>query len=374
MDFHPTDEQAAVSELAATILRDRATPERVAEVAATADGFDRELWRALADANLLGLVVPQAHGGSGFGLVELCLLLEEQGRTVAPVPLLPTLALAALPVARFGTGAQQAGLLPGVAAGDTVLTGGLAERASDDPLRPAARATPDGGGWRLDGAKAFVPAADVAARAVVTAAGPDGQPGLFLVDPAAARLDRQVTTTGDALWDVHLDGTPAEAVVAPGPGAAAAVAWTVQAATVAGCAVQVGCAEGAVRMTASYTSGRRQFGRPIATFQAVQQRIADAYVDVQAMRVTALSAAWLLANDRPADEAVAVAKWWASDGGHRVAAATQHLHGGVGVDLAYPLHRYTRWSKQLEMTLGSAQPHLAALGDSIAAAYAAGTT
>jgi len=370
MDFLPSEEQITIRELAATILADRATNERVAEIAATADAFDRELWRALADANLLGLVVPDAYGGSGFGLLDLCLLLEEQGRTVAPVPLLPTLALGVLPIARFGSDRQHAELQPRVVTGDAVLTAGLVEYGSDDPLVPSTTATADGDAWRLDGTKAFVPVADLAERIVVVAAGADG-PGLFLVDPVHATLGREITTTGEAIWDVQLDGAPAEALAAPGAAGADAVKWAVQVATVATCALQVGLSEAAVRMTATYTSSRKQFERPIATFQAVQQRIADSYIDVQNMRVTMLSAAWRITNDRPADDAVTIAKFWAADGGHRVAAATQHLHGGVGVDLAYPLHRYTRWSKQLELTLGSAQPQLAALGARIAAQYGA---
>ncbi len=370
MDFLPSEEQITIRELAATIFADLATDERVAEISATADGFDRDLWRALADANLLGLIVPERDGGSGFGLVELCLLLEEQGRTVAPVPLLPTLALGALPVARFGSDLQRDALLPGIVAGDLVMSAGLVEYGSDNPLLPATRAAHDGDGWRLHGAKAFVPVADLADRLIVVAADDDG-PGLFLVDPADATLGREITTTGEPIWDVTLDGAPAEALAAPGASGLEALRWAVQVATVATCALQVGLSEAAIRMTATYTSTRKQFERPIATFQAVQQRIADSYIDVQNMRVTMLSAAWRIANERPADDAVTIAKFWAAQGGHRVGAATQHLHGGVGVDLAYPLHRYTRWSKQLEMTLGSAHPQLAALGDRIATAYGA---
>ena len=128
-----------------------------------------------------------------------------------------------------------------------------------------------------------------------------------------------------------------------------------------------GLAAEAVRITGEYTTSREQFGRPIATFQAVGQRAADAYVDAQAIRLTMLQAAWRLANDAPADREVAVAKYYASLGGHRVVHAAAHLHGGMGVDRDYPLHRYFLLAKQLELTLGGASRQLVALGGILAA-------
>jgi alkylation response protein AidB-like acyl-CoA dehydrogenase len=145
------------------------------------------------------------------------------------------------------------------------------------------------------------------------------------------------------------------------------IKWAAERAAVGYCALQVGLSERALRMTAEYTSGRIQFDRPLATFQAVQQRAADAYVDVEAMRVTMWHAAWRLGEGLPAADEVAVAKFWASEGGQRVAAATQHLHGGMGVDMDYPLHRFTFWSKQLELALGGANRQLARVGRSMAA-------
>jgi alkylation response protein AidB-like acyl-CoA dehydrogenase len=133
-------------------------------------------------------------------------------------------------------------------------------------------------------------------------------------------------------------------------------------ATVAYCAVMVGVCEEAVRLTAEYTKTREQFGRVIASFQAVGQRAADAYIDTEAIRLTAVQAAWRLATGLPAAEEVAVAKFWAADGGQRVVHAAQHLHGGMGVDRDYPLHRYFLWAKQLELTLGGATAHLRHLG------------
>jgi acyl-CoA dehydrogenase len=166
-----------------------------------------------------------------------------------------------------------------------------------------------------------------------------------------------------------LDGVAvgADAVLGPLDAAGTALAWLVEHATVALCAVTAGVCAEAVRLTGEYTTGREQFGRPIATFQAVGQRAADAYVDAQAVRLTMLQAAWRLSAGMPAAREVAVAKYWAAAGGQRVVHAASHLHGGVGVDRDYPLHRYFLLAKQLELSLGGARRQLVRLGGLLAA-------
>jgi alkylation response protein AidB-like acyl-CoA dehydrogenase len=138
--------------------------------------------------------------------------------------------------------------------------------------------------------------------------------------------------------------------------------WLFERATVATCAVQLGVSERALEMTAEYTKSRIQFDRPTGSFQAVHMRAADAYIQLEAMRLTCWEAAWLLQEERPAGAAVEVAKYWAAEGGHFVGYAAQHLHGGIGIDVDYPLHRYYLWAKQLELTLGTAPLQLARLG------------
>jgi 3-oxocholest-4-en-26-oyl-CoA dehydrogenase beta subunit len=146
------------------------------------------------------------------------------------------------------------------------------------------------------------------------------------------------------------------------------VKWLVDRALAGLCAMEAGVVERALRMTAEYTSTREQFGKPIAKFQAVAQRAADAFIDVEAMKWTAWEAVWRLAQGLPADEEIAIAKFWVGDGGHRVVYAAQHLHGGIGIDLDYPLYRSYVWSKQIELTLGSATQHLVRLGAALAGA------
>ncbi len=143
MDFSLSDEQQAIADLSTQLLTDQATPTRIKELENTDElVFDRDLWAKLAEANLLGVAIPEANGGLGFGPVELGLLLEQVGRTVAPVPVLATLAYGAAPIAHFGTDAQRDALLPGVVSGTTVLTAALVEPLGD-PLHPTTTATAD---------------------------------------------------------------------------------------------------------------------------------------------------------------------------------------------------------------------------------------
>ncbi|HEY2430090.1 MAG TPA: acyl-CoA dehydrogenase family protein [Acidimicrobiales bacterium] len=367
MDFSFTDEQEAVAGLAAQIFEGRATVDRVKAVEATPERFDRELWAELAKANLLGIALPEEEGGSGLGVTELCLVLEQQGRRVAPVPLLWS-QLAALAIAEHGTAAQRRAWLPGVIAGDAVLTVGLSESGAGDPLDPWVQATPTDDGWRLDGTKVAVPWAHVAGAVVMPVR--DNRSGdvmVVLVGLDAAGVATQVAEATDRqlLTDVRFSGVPvSDADVLGGTGTAR---WLLERALTGLAAIQVGVAEEAVAMAAAYTSNRVQFGKPLSSFQSASARAADAYIDTEAMRATLWQAAWRLDGGLDASLEVEVAKWWASEGGERVVHATQHLHGGMGADIEYPVHRYFLWGKQIADTLGGSGAHLARIGRALAA-------
>ena len=370
MNFTFTEEQQALEELALQIIGDHATHERLKQIEGASERFDRQLWDALAKADLLGVAIPEEFGGGGLGLVELCLLLSAVGRHCAPVPAWPTLVLGALPIAQFGTPAQRQQFLPAVIRGETILSGALIDTQSEDPLAPTVTARRDGSSWRLDGVKMCVPAAHLAERLVVSARTGADALGVFLLDPSApgVQSERQETTQGEPQFLLRLSGAAvtADAVLGDPTQGKAIVKWLVDRALVGLCALELGVAERALRMTAEYTSTREQFGKPIAKFQAVAQRAADAFIDVQAIRWTTWQAVWRLAEGLPADEEIAIAKFWVGEGGHRVVTAAQHLHGGIGVDLDYPLYRSYVWSKQIELTLGSATQHLLHLGSILA--------
>jgi len=371
MDFTFSDEQLAVRQAAEGVFCGLVTPERVAAVEAGDERVDRELWAALAAADLLGLAVPADIGGAGLGLTELCLVLEAQGAVVAPVPLWATLVLGALPIARFGTPEQRARFLPGVAAGEVLLSAALSGTTESTSGRPRVAAEPDGDGWRLDGTELAVPAAHVAARVLVPARTPEGDVVVALVDPAGpgARTERAVTTNREIHPHLHLDGapvSPADVLAGPGDGTSA-LGYMLESARTGLCALQVGLTESALAQTAAYLNQRHQFGRPLSAFQGAMLRAADAAIDIEAMRVTLWQAAWRLDTGREAAEAVAVAAWQAAERGQRVVHATQHLHGGMGADISYPIHRYFLWGKQIELQLGGPTRQLARLGALIAA-------
>jgi hypothetical protein len=369
MDFNFSEDQIMVRDLARGILEKEVTPERVKAVSAQPDWCDHALWATLAEAGLLGLVVPGEFGGMGFGIQEACVLLQEIGRVVAPVPALPTMVLGGMPIAQFGSEAQKREWLEPMAAGKVILTGAPVDAGSADPSKPATTARQDGGGWRLDGQKSEVRAAHLAQRIVVPAATGAGV-GIFLLDPQSSgvTLTRQRTTTGEPLFSVALSGARVDQrdLLSGEARDGTNANWMYECAVIATCAMQVGVSEKTVEITASYVTERVQFGVPIGSFQAVQHRMADCYIDREAMRWVTWRAAFKLAQGVPAPRDAAVAKFWAAEAGARIAAAAQHLHGGIGVDIDYPLHRYFLWSKALELSLGAAAPHLARLGRDMA--------
>jgi alkylation response protein AidB-like acyl-CoA dehydrogenase len=365
VDFSLSSEQETVRDLARKIFSERCSDERTRQLERSGVWYDEELWAELVKANLAGLALPEDVGGSGFGMLEVALVLQEAGRSLAPVPWFASLVLGGLPLARFGSEAQRQRWLVPAAGEGLVLTAALVETGSADPARPRVSARPDGKGWRLDGVKECVPAGLRAGLLLVPAATPDGV-GVFLVEPGGAgvALEREIATNREPQARLTLDGAklPDGAVLGDPSGGAEIVEWLLDRALVGLCAIQLGVAEEALRRTAEYTRTRKQFGRPIASFQGVTLRAADAYIDLEAMRSTLLHAAWRVAEGLPARAEVAAAKWWACRGGQRVVHTAQHLHGGIGADVDYPIHRFFLWSKQLDLTLGGASRQLARLG------------
>ncbi|MGE2725338.1 acyl-CoA dehydrogenase family protein [Mycolicibacterium pulveris] len=369
MDFTFTDEQETVGKVARQLFEHRATPERLCELESGEVRYDAALWAELASADLLGIALPESVGGTGGGFLELGVLLSEVGYSVAPVPVYATLALGADTIARHGDSDLQQRFLPGVVDGSMLLTAALAEPRNSDPTTPRTTARPDGDVWRLTGTKELVPAAQLAAAIVVSADADDG-PGLFVVETHGGGVDVTPahTTNGEPFADVELNGAVASRLAKDDGADIVGALYT--RALVGLCAMQIGVAERALKLAASYTSEREQFGRPIGSFQAVQQRMADAFIDTQAIRWTTWHAAWLIAEGRPAEREAAIAKFWAAEAGARVTASAQQVHGGMGIDVTYPLSRYFLWSKQIELALGSASQQLARLGK----AYAEGLT
>lgn len=369
MDFEVGPEAAAIREITAQVLTELGSAAHLAELDQAGQWLDRRSYDGLAAAGVLSAALPPEFGGAGLGPLELHHVLEQVGQHVAQVPFFEAVVLGGVTLARFGSPEQRRAWLPGVGAGTVVLTAALSEPGHDSPLAPLTRAAATDDGWRLQGRKSQVPMASLAERILVPATAADGTILVALLDPRSPG----VTLTGQQVTGrrpcalLELDDVAVGEADIVGPDGSAVLADLLLRAESALASVQAGVCLGALRMAAGYVGQRYQFGRPLSSFQAVRQRLADAYIDAEAIRLTALQAAWRLSAGREAATAVRIARWWAAEGGHRVLHAAQHVHGGAGIDLDYPLHRYFRLGKQLEFTLGSATEQLSRLGRALAA-------
>jgi alkylation response protein AidB-like acyl-CoA dehydrogenase len=372
MNFNFTEEEDAAKELAEQIMGESTSFDRLREVEAddAGPGFDQELWSSLAESNLIGLPIAEDFGGQGWTYVALCLVLEQAGRNLAPVPLLESVVYTALPIQQFGSDSLKKSLLPKVTSGEALLTAAFFELGDPSLARKSrTKATSNEDGFSLNGEKVCVPYAAAASKILVSASGDAGL-GLFLIEPGAegVSLEKQETTAHERQYVLKLDGVQVsgdDVLAVPGRGEEI-MDWIEPRAATALSAIAVGVAGEGLRQTAAYTSERKQFGRQIGSFQGVSLRAADAYIDVEAMRSTMWQAAWRIDNGETGEKVAATAKWWACIGGHRVSHTCQHLHGGIGADIDYPIHRHFLRLKHISMTLGGASEQLANIGKRIA--------
>jgi len=340
MDFTPTEEQTAARELAARIFGDLATHDRLT---AAGTGSDPELWKELCAAGLTAAV-------ADIGLLGLVLMLEEQGRTTAQVPFAAACVYGALTVAAHGTPEQRERLLPGIDDGTVVVAGAL-PAASSVTVRGRERALLTGTvpavPWLRDATHVLVP--DNGAR-----------PGLWLVRAADAHCEPVELTAPWAAGRLTLDDAPGERI-----GDEGAYDDVLATARTAFAGLQAGVCAGSLARAVRHTGSREQFGRPLAARQAVQLRAADAYMDTEAIRVTAYEAAWRRDENLAYATHALTAAWWASEAGQRVVHTGQHLHGGTGADLEHPVHRHFLWGRQLDAYLGCGSEVLQELGESL---------
>lgn len=371
MDFNFTEDQIAIRELAYQIFTDRATDEFMLAFSRSKQTYDDDLWGTLAEQGLLGIAVPEAAGGSGLGLVELCMVLEEQGRRVAPVPLYASLVLGGLPISEFGTEEQQARLLGPLATGEAKFSAAIAELGMSAALATEVTASRDGDGWVLNGNKSVVPDGAVADYILVPAQDEEGASTVFVVDTRSTGVEVtpvSIGISGDRAAQLSLGNVRvgADAVLGTVGQGEEIVAWLEQRANIGHCALQVGVTEEAMKRTAAYVSERKQFGVALGSFQALAMRMADSYIDVEGIRSTYWLAMWRVSEGLPAQAEVRAAKWWACDASHRVVCTAQHLHGGMGADIEYPIHRFYLLAKQISYSLGNAAQQLEKLGQLLA--------
>ena len=326
MDFTFDETQRSIADLARTVLPAAPDHARTEQALASDCGYDEAAWKGLTQAGLLSVAVPAALGGDGFGAVEVSALLTAVGRQTLPVPALATLAFGVLPLAALGG----ADLLREVAHG-AVLTAALTPMSLS--------------GGTVSGRATGVPYAAQALRIVVPCAD-----GLALVRPADTTLVRTPTSSGTPEYTVVCDSAPADLVAGdPAVLDRYAVAGAV--------AVADGVLAQALALTAEHVRTRRQFGKPLATFQAVAQQIADLYVVARTVHLASCAANYGLADDD-----LDIAAYWIAAELPAAVQACHHLHGGLGVDVTYPLHRYYGQAKDLARLVGGASARLDRIG------------
>jgi alkylation response protein AidB-like acyl-CoA dehydrogenase len=357
VDFTPTEEQTEIRDLAARLLGTGTA----AEVGLA--GFDEPLWARLGESGLLGMALPEDVDGGGLGLAEACVVAEETGRAAARVPTVHV--LAALQTLAATSGDRHADVLRSAVAAQTIVVPALAEHGVGDPLAPSVRAVPSGDGWSLTGTRVAVAWAREASHLVVSATTDEGEPllallavpgpGVVLEDETVSSLEPHATVLLDdaAAMELARGADQLEAALTRG--------------TLLTSAHAVGVAEQALKLAADHVSTREQFGKPLAAFQAVTCRVADMWIDVEAMRLTMQQAVWRVDAGLPAGEQTAIAAFWGAEGVQRVTSSAVHLHGGLGVDVSFPLHRWFLAGKVDELSLGGSLRSLERLGDLIAA-------
>jgi 3-oxo-4-pregnene-20-carboxyl-CoA dehydrogenase alpha subunit len=336
VDFELTESQREVARLAAEVL---GAPDGAGEA---------DPWKALAQSGLLALSVPERLGGDGLGIGDTAMLVTEIGRRAVYVPALATLITGIVPIAAWGEEELQRSLLPAAAAGELILTGAL--REPGDPRQPATVVS-DG---TVSGRKVGVPYGAEAARILVSVSFAAGGTGVVVVDPAASgvTLTRTPTSTGEPECTLHLDRAPVAATLN------GATARDLQRLAIAGaCCLADGALAGALALTTEYIANRRQFGRPLAQFQAVSQQIADVYIASRTLHLITLSAIWRLDSGRDPDDDLEVAAWWTGEEATPGVLICHHLHGGIGVDMTYPLHRFSSLIRDVTRYLGGASAH-----------------
>ena len=368
MNFGFSEEQDLLRNTARKFLENECGSDTVRRLMETPEGISAELWKKLAEQGWLGLIYPEQYDGTGLGLVDLVVLMEEMGRAVAPGPYFSTVLLGGLAILEAGGEGQKKEWLPRIAAGDKrVALAWMEPSAQLGPAGVTLTAVKRGEAFTLSGTKLFVHDAHTADALVVAArtrpgAGADGV-SLFLLPKGTKGLEVTLLPTMDqtrklcevACSDVTVG---ADALLGAAGAGWAPLSRVLDRATVALCAEMCGGAQKVLDMTVEYAKIRQAFGRPIGSYQGVKHRAADMLVDVENSKSITYYAAWALDENSPeAPLAVSMAKAYVSDAYRRVAAGGIQLHGGIGFTWEHDLHLYFKRAKGSEFTFGDATHH-----------------
>ncbi len=367
MDFAFSEEQEMLKKAARDFLTERCPKTLVKEMEESEQGYLPELWREMAGLGWMGLVFPEGYGGGDMSFLDLAVLLEEMGRACLPGPFFPTVVLGGLPILGAGDKAQKEEYLPRIASGKLILTLALTEpSARYDAASIAVRAVADNNDYLISGTKLFVPDAHVADYMLVVArtdeqSRPEDGVSIFLVDAKGSGISHTLlkTIAGDKLCRVDFDRVrvPKQNILGELNQGWQQVEQILRRAAVAKCCEMVGAIQQVLEMTIDYAKTRVQFGRPIGSFQAIQQHCASMAIDVDSSRFITYRAAWMLSQGIPCTKEVAMAKSWTASAYQRLALLGHEIHGAMGFTMHHDLQFYTRRAKAAEVSFGDVSFH-----------------
>ncbi len=364
MKLSLTEEQEMLKKAGRDFLADKCPKSFVREMEASDTGYSPELWQGMAELGWIGLAFPEEYGGGGMSFLDLAVLLEEMGRACLPGPFFSTVILGGLTILDAGSEEQKQGYLPAAIRGERILTAALYEAGlrSFNASPPTVEATFDGGDYLIRGTKLFVPDAHISDHLLcVASTKPEHGIAVFAVDAGSPGILCSPLSTigGDKLFEVEFDAVrvPGTNLLAQTDGGRWVVQKMVQRAAVARCCEMVGNMQRVLEMTVDYAKERKQFDRPIGSFQVIQHYCAEMATDVDGARFCAYRAAWMLSQGLPCNSEAAIAKVWTGEASRRVIDRAHQIHGAIGVTTEHDLHFHTRRAKAAELMFGDEDLH-----------------
>jgi len=364
MDLALSEEQEMVKKMARDFLTDKFPKTVVKEIEESELGYSPELWKEMAGLGWMGLALPEKYGGGDMSFLDLAVLLEEMGRACLPGPYFSTVVLGGLTILDAGSEEQKQEYLPKIASGEAIFTLALTESSARyDAAAIETEAAADKDAYILNGTKLFVPDAHIADYMLVVARTDEKSKGeegitIFMVDAKSPGISHTVlkTIANDKLCEVVFSQVkvPKENVLGQLNQGWSEVQKIIQQAAVAKCCEMVGCIQQALDMTVDYAKERKQYDRPIGSFQVIQHYCADMATDVDGTRLSTYQTAWMLSEGLPCTKEVAIAKAWAGEACQRVMALAHQIHGAIGVTIDHDLQYYTRRAKAAEVSFGDA--------------------
>lgn len=376
MDFALTEIQEMFKNTAKSFFEKEATVTRLHEFEKSDLKYSPELYKELADLGFLGLIIPEKYGGSDGSMMDLAVVIEEMGYGAIPTPLFTTISYGIVPLLKYGTEEQKSELLPKIASGELIISGAISEpNVHYDLKHVATLATKSSDGYSVSGTKAFVPFAQAADYLLTVVRTPEGAVGnnegfsLLLVknDPASIKITEIPTMGTDRLDQIEFNNTSVSASEVIGE---VGNAWDIiqgiqQIATAIQSVEMSGLLRRALEITNSYVKERHQFNRAIGTYQSVQHRLADMLAIIEGGQLMSLQTMWRLGEDLPIEDEVSRTKAFLSKEGQQVFQGAHQLHGGMGIDMDYPLQFCFRRFKTMQLILGGETVHLKRIADKL---------